>query len=105
VPTQSLSELSYNISGGSSGIWRVVFSPPHHQLSIPGPLGGPPLPDALDLVNLGEGGLSPGELRRRVPVAQRKLERLRNQLGNPAHQTGKNAGSKSGLPQEAEGGV
>jgi hypothetical protein len=34
-------------------------------------------------------------------VAQKNLER--NQPGSPAHQTGKNPGSNSGLPQEAEG--
>jgi hypothetical protein len=38
--------------------------------------------------------------RRRVPVAQRNLERLWNQPGSPAHQTG-----NSGLPQEAEGSL
>jgi hypothetical protein len=38
-----------------------------------------------------------------VPVAQRNPERLGNQLGSPTHQTGKNLGSNSGLPQEAEG--
>jgi hypothetical protein len=35
-------------------------------------------------------------------VAQRNPERLRNQFGNPTHQTGKNLGSNSGLPQETE---
>jgi hypothetical protein len=36
-------------------------------------------------------------------VAQRNPERLGNQPGSPTHHTGKNLGSKSGLPQEAEG--
>jgi hypothetical protein len=103
VPSQSLSEPSCNISGGLSGIWRVVFSPPCHWLSVPSLLGGPPLQAPLDRVDLGGGSLSPSELRRQVLVAQRNLKRLRNQLGSPTYQTGKNLGSNSGLPQEAEG--
>jgi hypothetical protein len=39
----------------------------------------------------------------RVLVAQRNLEMLGNQSGSPTHQTGKNPGSNSDLPQEAEG--
>jgi hypothetical protein len=38
-----------------------------------------------------------------VPVAQKNLERLGNQTGSTAHYTGKNPGSNSDLPQEAEG--
>jgi hypothetical protein len=47
--------------------------------------------------------LSPSELRRQVFVTQRNPERLRNQFENPAHQTSKNPGLNSALPQEAEG--
>jgi hypothetical protein len=47
-------------------------------------------------------GASPSKPRRWVSVAQRNLERLGNQPGSPTHHTGKNPGSNSGLPQEAE---
>jgi hypothetical protein len=38
-------------------------------------------------------------------VAQRNLERLGNQLGSPAHQTGKNLDLNSGLPRRQEGSL
>jgi hypothetical protein len=80
-----------------------MFSPPCHWLNIPSPQEGPPLPGTTRLCQSGEGSHSPHELRRWVPVAQRKLERFRNQLGSPTHQTGNNLGSNSGLSQKAEG--
>jgi hypothetical protein len=76
----------------------AVFSPPCCWLS-----SIPSLPGATRCVDLREGSLSPSELRRQVSVTQRNVERLRNQVGSPAHQTGKSPGSKSGLPKEAEG--
>jgi hypothetical protein len=67
-----------------------------YQLNALGPLGGPPLPGTTSLCWSGGGSLSPSEPRRRVPVAQTNMERLRNQPGSPTHQTGKNPGSNSG---------
>jgi hypothetical protein len=108
LPESLGSELSLCLSPpatfleASSGIWRVVFSPSCHRLNVPGPRGLS-LPGITWLCWSRGGSLSPSELRRWVPVAQRNLERLGNQPRNPTHQTGKNTGSDSGLSQEGEG--
>jgi hypothetical protein len=80
----------------------VVFSLPYHLLSVPGLPEGSPLPGATRCVDPRGGSLSPSELRRQVSVTQRNPERLRNQLGSPTHQTGKNLSLNSSLPHEVE---
>jgi hypothetical protein len=67
--------------------------------------GGLPLPGAIRLCWSGGGSLFSSKPKRWVPVAQRNLKRCRNQPGSPNHQTGKNLGSNSGLPQKAEGSL
>jgi hypothetical protein len=60
--TLSVSGSSCNISGGSSGIWRLMFSRLCLWLSISGPLGRLPLP--------GTTGLCCSEGREPLPASQ-----------------------------------
>jgi hypothetical protein len=76
----------------------VMFPSPCSWLSISSPLGGSPLPGTTSCVDVKGGSPSPGEPRRQVLVTQRNPERPGNQLGNLAHQTGKNLGSNLDLP-------
>jgi hypothetical protein len=82
-----------------AGIQMEVFSPSCCQLSVPSLLRELPLPGTTRFKGR---SISPGETRSRVLFAQRNPEMLRNQLGNPTHQTDENLGLNSGLPQEAE---
>jgi hypothetical protein len=50
------------------------------------------VPGTTGHVDPRRGSLYPSEPSRCVVVTQRSLERLGNQLGSPAHQTGKNLG-------------
>jgi hypothetical protein len=76
----SLSEPSCNISGGYSWIQRVVCSP-HCWLSVLAHQEGHPWQVPWEHVDPRGGSPSPINPRRRVPAAQRNLERLRTNLG------------------------
>jgi hypothetical protein len=86
--------------GCSPGIRRVVFSSPCHGLSAPGLPGGPPLPGTTRPVVPGGGSFSPGE--RGNFWLHKGTRKAQEPTCSPAYQTGKNPGSNSGLPQEAE---
>jgi hypothetical protein len=98
----SIWALLQHFWGPTQDLEGVVFTS-CHWLSIPSPPGGLPLQGTTRPCWFTGGTLSPSKLRRWILVAQRNLERLRNQPWSPTHQTGKNLGSNSGLPQESEG--